>query len=137
MPIATLLSLIAENSCPRSVKLRHFRYNLTSSTTLSEVHRSDGKGVSFQQSVSVSHVDGPTYGTLANVLYILPSSVNLCFSETENRIMVGGAYNSSLCVLCVCVCVLQLTGRHVVRDVTCKNCETRLGWIYVKFSATI
>ncbi|XP_064396079.1 protein yippee-like 5 [Halichondria panicea] len=36
--------------------------------------------------------------------------VNLLFSEVENRIM--------------------LTGRHIVRDVSCKNCTTRLGWIY-------
>ncbi|CAI8035351.1 Protein yippee-like 5 [Geodia barretti] len=42
--------------------------------------------------------------------FLFNKVVNLCFSETENRIM--------------------LTGRHVVRDVTCKNCETRLGWIY-------
>ena len=27
--------------------------------------------------------------------------------------------------------VLQLTGRHVVRDVSCKCCDVRLGWIYV------
>ena len=75
--------------------------------------------------------------TVHQLIYILPCRVNLCFSETENRIMVGGAYNSSI-VLPVCtLCMLQLTGRHVVRDVTCKNCETRLGWIYVKFSTTL
>lgn len=32
--------------------------------------------------------------------------------------------------------VLQLTGRHVVRDVSCKNCDTRLGWIYVNLPDT-
>ena len=34
----------------------------------------------------------------------------LCFSEVQDRVM--------------------LTGRHVVRDVSCKNCEAKLGWIY-------
>lgn len=24
----------------------------------------------------------------------------------------------------------MLTGRHMVRDVSCKNCETKLGWFY-------
>lgn len=24
----------------------------------------------------------------------------------------------------------MLTGRHMVRDVSCKNCEHKLGWIY-------
>jgi len=24
----------------------------------------------------------------------------------------------------------MLTGRHIVRDVFCKNCDTKLGWIY-------
>jgi len=36
--------------------------------------------------------------------------VNLCFSEVQDRIM--------------------LTGRHMVRDVSCKNCGAKLGWIY-------
>ncbi len=48
-----------------------------------------------------------------------------------------------MCV-CVCVCVCEvvnlqysevqdrvmLTGRHMVRDVSCKNCNSKLGWIY-------
>ncbi|XP_050546915.1 protein yippee-like 5 isoform X1 [Daktulosphaira vitifoliae] len=25
---------------------------------------------------------------------------------------------------------VMLTGRHIVRDVSCKNCDTKLGWIY-------
>ena len=25
---------------------------------------------------------------------------------------------------------VMLTGRHMVRDVSCKNCDTKLGWIY-------
>jgi len=24
----------------------------------------------------------------------------------------------------------MLTGRHIVRDVTCKKCDTKLGWVY-------
>ena len=24
----------------------------------------------------------------------------------------------------------MLTGRHMVRDVSCKYCDTKLGWIY-------
>ncbi len=24
----------------------------------------------------------------------------------------------------------MLTGRHMVRDVSCKSCDTKLGWIY-------
>ena len=32
------------------------------------------------------------------------------FSETQDRMM--------------------LTGRHIVRDVTCKKCEAKLGWMY-------
>ena len=24
----------------------------------------------------------------------------------------------------------MLTGRHIVRDVTCKKCDIKLGWIY-------
>ena len=24
----------------------------------------------------------------------------------------------------------MLTGRHIVRDVSCKLCQTKLGWIY-------
>ena len=33
--------------------------------------------------------------------------------------------------------LVQLTGRHIVRDVSCKNCNTRLGWIYVSHSQLI
>ena len=36
--------------------------------------------------------------------------VNLIASEVQDRQM--------------------LTGRHMVRDVSCKNCETKIGWIY-------
>ena len=36
--------------------------------------------------------------------------VNLKFSDVQDRMM--------------------LTGRHVVRDVFCKNCDSKLGWIY-------
>lgn len=36
--------------------------------------------------------------------------VNLSFSEVQDRVM--------------------LTGRHMVRDVSCKSCDAKLGWIY-------
>jgi len=36
--------------------------------------------------------------------------VNLDYSEVQDRIM--------------------LTGRHMVRDVSCKRCKTKLGWMY-------
>ena len=35
---------------------------------------------------------------------------DLLCSETQDRVM--------------------LTGRHIVRDVACKSCNTKLGWIY-------
>ncbi|KAG9462532.1 hypothetical protein GDO78_013932 [Eleutherodactylus coqui] len=38
------------------------------------------------------------------------SVVNLQYSEVQDRVM--------------------LTGRHMVRDVSCKNCNSKLGWIY-------
>ena len=25
---------------------------------------------------------------------------------------------------------MMLTGRHIVRDVTCKKCDAKLGWMY-------
>jgi len=28
------------------------------------------------------------------------------------------------------MCRVMLTGRHMVRDVYCKNCEAKLGWMY-------
>lgn len=39
-----------------------------------------------------------------------PQVVNLQYSEVQDRVM--------------------LTGRHMVRDVSCKNCNSKLGWIY-------
>lgn len=36
--------------------------------------------------------------------------VNLNYSDVQDRVM--------------------LTGRHMVRDVSCKNCDAKLGWIY-------
>nr|CAH7734059.1 unnamed protein product [Callosobruchus chinensis] len=36
--------------------------------------------------------------------------VNLTYSEVQDRVM--------------------LTGRHMVRDVSCKSCECKLGWMY-------
>lgn len=40
----------------------------------------------------------------------LDQVVNLQYSEVQDRVM--------------------LTGRHMVRDVSCKNCNSKLGWIY-------
>jgi hypothetical protein len=45
--------------------------------------------------------------------FLFNKVVNLCFSETENRIMVGGAYNSII----VCVCVT------VDRETCSKRCD--------------
>jgi len=42
--------------------------------------------------------------------FLFNKVVNLNYSETQDRVM--------------------LTGRHIVRDVTCKSCQTKLGWIY-------
>lgn len=42
--------------------------------------------------------------------YLFKRVVNLTFSQVQDRIM--------------------LTGRHMVRDVMCKNCKTKLGWMY-------
>ncbi|ENN70790.1 hypothetical protein HUJ04_004912 [Dendroctonus ponderosae] len=36
--------------------------------------------------------------------------VNLTYSEVQDRVM--------------------LTGRHMVRDVSCKSCDSKLGWMY-------
>ncbi|CAG7680441.1 unnamed protein product [Allacma fusca] len=41
---------------------------------------------------------------------VLVRVVNLNYSEVQDRVM--------------------LTGRHMVRDVSCKNCDAKLGWIY-------
>lgn len=42
--------------------------------------------------------------------YLFKKVVNLTFSIVQDRVM--------------------LTGRHMVRDVMCKNCKTKLGWMY-------
>ncbi|GIY96608.1 protein yippee-like 5 [Caerostris extrusa] len=42
--------------------------------------------------------------------FLFNKVVNLIYSEVQDRVM--------------------LTGRHMVRDVSCKNCEAKLGWIY-------
>lgn len=42
--------------------------------------------------------------------FLFNKVVNLNFSEVQDRVM--------------------LTGRHMVRDVSCKNCDTKLGWVY-------
>ncbi|KAI4876766.1 hypothetical protein NFI96_017995, partial [Prochilodus magdalenae] len=60
-----------------------------------------------QREVAIEHV------VLAVVLLhcaLCPKVVNLQYSEVQDRVM--------------------LTGRHMVRDVSCKNCNSKLGWIY-------
>ena len=47
---------------------------------------------------------------MRNLLVSADLNENSVFSETQDRVM--------------------LTGRHIVRDVTCKSCQTKLGWIY-------
>lgn len=42
--------------------------------------------------------------------FLFKKVVNLTYSEVQDRVM--------------------LTGRHMVRDVFCKNCDTKLGWMY-------
>ncbi|XP_045169316.1 protein yippee-like 5 [Mercenaria mercenaria] len=42
--------------------------------------------------------------------FLFNKVVNLTYSEVQDRVM--------------------LTGRHMVRDVMCKNCDQKLGWIY-------
>ena len=42
--------------------------------------------------------------------FLFDKVVNLTFSEVQDRVM--------------------LTGRHMVRDVSCKKCDNKLGWIY-------
>lgn len=42
--------------------------------------------------------------------FLFNKVVNLNYSEVQDRVM--------------------LTGRHMVRDVSCKNCDAKLGWVY-------
>ncbi|KAL5275880.1 YPEL5 family protein [Megaselia abdita] len=42
--------------------------------------------------------------------YLFKKVVNLTYSNVQDRVM--------------------LTGRHMVRDVSCKNCTSKLGWMY-------
>ncbi|XP_037920241.1 protein yippee [Hermetia illucens] len=42
--------------------------------------------------------------------YLFKRVVNLTYSNVQDRVM--------------------LTGRHMVRDVMCKNCSAKLGWMY-------
>ncbi|XP_062544186.1 protein yippee [Armigeres subalbatus] len=42
--------------------------------------------------------------------FLFKRVVNLTFSSVQDRVM--------------------LTGRHMVRDVMCKNCKAKLGWMY-------
>jgi len=52
-----------------------------------------------------------TLGSLGSLCVLFPVQVvNLRYSELQDRVM--------------------LTGRHMVRDVACKNCNCKLGWVY-------
>ncbi|XP_062544228.1 protein yippee-like [Armigeres subalbatus] len=42
--------------------------------------------------------------------FLFKRVVNLTYSAVQDRVM--------------------LTGRHIVRDVMCKNCKAKLGWMY-------
>ncbi|KAF7276983.1 yippee zinc finger protein [Rhynchophorus ferrugineus] len=42
--------------------------------------------------------------------FLFNKVVNLTYSEVQDRVM--------------------LTGRHMVRDVSCKSCDSKLGWMY-------
>lgn len=42
--------------------------------------------------------------------YLFKKVVNLTYTNIQDRVM--------------------LTGRHMVRDVMCKNCKAKLGWMY-------
>ena len=42
--------------------------------------------------------------------FLFNKVVNITFSEVQDRVM--------------------LTGRHMVRDVSCKKCDAKLGWMY-------
>ncbi|KAL7294375.1 hypothetical protein TKK_0012382 [Trichogramma kaykai] len=42
--------------------------------------------------------------------FLFHKVVNVKYSDIQDRVM--------------------LTGRHIVRDVNCKNCNTKLGWMY-------
>lgn len=42
--------------------------------------------------------------------FLFNKVVNLTYSEVQDRVM--------------------LTGRHMVRDVSCKSCNNKLGWMY-------
>ncbi|KAF9794010.1 hypothetical protein SFRURICE_015179 [Spodoptera frugiperda] len=49
-------------------------------------------------------------GATGSRAFLFHKVVNLVYSEVQDRVM--------------------LTGRHMVRDVSCKNCGTKLGWVY-------
>lgn len=47
---------------------------------------------------------------LSGRAFLFKTVINLKFSNVQDRVM--------------------LTGRHMVRDVMCKNCNAKLGWMY-------
>uniref|UniRef100_A0A8C5P4Q3 Yippee domain-containing protein n=1 Tax=Jaculus jaculus TaxID=51337 RepID=A0A8C5P4Q3_JACJA len=50
------------------------------------------------------------YDTILTNPLLFNKVINLQYSEVQQRVL--------------------LTGRHVVRDVSCKNCSSKLAWIY-------
>lgn len=50
------------------------------------------------------------FTTITGRAFLFHKVVNLVYSEVQDRVM--------------------LTGRHMVRDVSCKNCSNKLGWVY-------
>lgn len=76
--------------------------------------------------------------------YLFNRVQNLDFSEVQERTMLTGArtttkirialFYCSSCTLIrtllVLLLALILAGNHLVRDVACRVCETKLGWMY-------
>ena len=71
-------------------------------------------------------------------LYCLHSTLLYLVLPSQHTVVPCIAFTAHCCTLyylhstlLYLVLPLQLTGRHIVRDVSCKSCGTRLGWIYV------
>lgn len=71
----------------------------------------------FYQIYSIVVYFSNLFGSVINIktiltgrAYLFKKVVNLVYSNVQDRVM--------------------LTGRHMVRDVMCKNCKAKLGWMY-------
>ncbi|TRY66977.1 hypothetical protein TCAL_05973 [Tigriopus californicus] len=71
--------------------------------------------------------------------FLFTKVVNLKYSEVQDRVMLTGRHmvRDVFCKNCGSKLGwievqdrVMLTGRHIVRDVACKNCNIKLGWIY-------